>query len=67
MRNGTSRSRGGFTILELLVVIFIMLAMTGIAVAAFQQLLDAERIKLAGGQVVSAILMARQYAMSRRK
>ncbi len=66
MRNRTSRNRGGFTILELLVVIFIMLAMTGIAVAAFQQFLDAERIKLAGGQVVSAIRMARQYAMSRR-
>jgi prepilin-type N-terminal cleavage/methylation domain-containing protein len=56
----------GFTILELLVVIFIMLAMTGIAVAAFRQFLDTERIKLAGGQVVGAIRMARQYAMSKR-
>ncbi len=60
------RSRGGFTILELLVVIFIMMAMTGIAVAAFKQFLDTERIKLAGGQVVSALRMGRQYAMSRR-
>jgi prepilin-type N-terminal cleavage/methylation domain-containing protein len=56
----------GFTILELLVVIFIMLAMTGIAVAAFQQFMNTERIKLAGGQLVSAISLARQYAMSRR-
>ncbi len=61
-----ARSRGGFTILELLVVIFIMMAMTGIAVAAFKQFLDTERIKLAGGQVVSALRMGRQYAMSRR-
>jgi Tfp pilus assembly protein FimT len=60
------RLEGGFTILELLVVIFIMLAMTGIAVAAFRQFLDTERIKLAGGQVVSALRMARQYAMSKR-
>ena len=58
--------RKGFTILELLVVIFIMLAMTGIAVAAFRQFMDTERIKLAGGQLVSAISLARQYAMSRR-
>jgi len=59
-------SRRGFTILELLVVIFIMMAMTGIAVAAFRGFLDTERIKLAGGQVVSSIRMARQYAMSKR-
>ncbi|MHC4916403.1 MAG: DNRLRE domain-containing protein [Planctomycetota bacterium] len=60
------RLERGFTILELLVVIFIMLAMTGIAVAAFRQFMDTERIKLAGGQVVSAIRMGRQYAMSKR-
>jgi len=59
-------ARRGFTIPELLVVIFIMMAMTGIAVAAFTQFLDSERIKLAGGQVTGAIRMARQYAMSRR-
>jgi type II secretory pathway pseudopilin PulG len=66
---GSARTRAvarGFTILELLVVIFIMLAMAGIAVAAFGKFLDTERIKLAGGQVAGAIRMARQYAMSKR-
>jgi Tfp pilus assembly protein FimT len=62
---GRNRAKG-FTILELLVVIFIMLAMAGIAVAAFGKFLDTERIKLAGGQVAGAIRMARQYAMSKR-
>jgi Tfp pilus assembly protein FimT len=60
------RAAAGFTILELLVVIFIMLAMTGIAVAAFRKFLDIERIRLAGGQVVSSLSLARQYAMSKR-
>ncbi len=66
MMTHSTRTRRGFTILELLVVIFIMMVMTGIAVAAFRQFLDTERIKLAGGQIVSAVRMARQYAMSKR-
>lgn len=56
----------GFTMLELLVVIFIMLAMSALAVATFRHFLDTERIKLAGGAVDSSIRMARQYAMSKR-
>jgi Tfp pilus assembly protein PilE len=59
-------NRRGFTILELLVVIFIMMVMTGVAVASFRRFLDTERIKLAGGQLISSISMARQYAMSKR-
>ena len=61
-----SGARRGFTMLELLVVIFIMLAMSALAVATFRQFLDTERIKLAGGAVDSAIRMGRQYGMSKR-
>ena len=65
-RPTSSGARRGFTMLELLVVIFIMLAMSALAVATFRQFLDTERIKLAGGAVDSAIRMGRQYGMSKR-
>jgi Tfp pilus assembly protein FimT len=58
--------RRGFTLLELLVVIFIMMLMATMAVVSFRHYLDTERIKLAGGTVDSAIRLARQYAMSKR-
>lgn len=58
--------RRGFTLLELVVVIFIMVLLASLAVASFHRFLDTERIRLAGGSVDSAIRMARQYAMSKR-
>ncbi|HOX06695.1 MAG TPA: prepilin-type N-terminal cleavage/methylation domain-containing protein [Planctomycetota bacterium] len=62
----TAGRRSGFTLLELMVVMFIMLLIAGLAVASMRQFLETERIKLAGGTVDSAIRMARQYAMSKR-
>lgn len=62
---GRKRSRG-FTLLELMVVMFIMMVMAGLALAAFHAFRDTERLKLAGGQVTSTVSMARQYAMSKR-
>jgi prepilin-type N-terminal cleavage/methylation domain-containing protein len=58
--------RRGFTLLELMVVIFIMLLMATLAIASIRQFLETERIRLAGGTVDSAVRMARQYAMSKR-
>ncbi|HOX06694.1 MAG TPA: PA14 domain-containing protein [Planctomycetota bacterium] len=62
----TIRPHRGFTLLELMVVMFIMLLIAGLAVASMRQFLETERIRLAGGTVDSAIRMARQYAMSKR-
>ena len=50
--------RAGFTLLELLVVIFIMLALTAIAVTSLRGFMDVERVKLAGTQVESGDLFA---------
>ncbi len=58
--------RAGFTLLELVVVIFIMILLATLAVASFHKFLETERIRLAGGAVDSAVRMARQYAMSKR-
>lgn len=58
--------RAGFTLVELMVVIFIMLALMAIAVFSMHGFLEVERVKMAGKQAESAIRLARQYAMSRR-
>lgn len=60
------RDRSGFTLLELLVVIALIVAMTTMAIGAFGAFLSSKQIQLAGRTVTNACGAARQFAVSNR-
>ena len=65
-RPGTRRE-GGFTLIEMLVVIGIIVLMLSLGAVTLFQFLRTQKTKLALGQVSSLIRMARQFAVSKRR
>lgn len=59
--------RGGFTIIELLIVVSIMLVLTTFTVVAIDFTFEAERVSAAGRQVQSMLAGARDRAIRARK
>ena len=63
MRMPPQRGRRGFTLVELLVVVAIVLIMAGLTLAVWTSTASADRIRSAARQVQSAILGARDRAI----
>jgi type II secretory pathway pseudopilin PulG len=58
--------RSGFTMIEMLVVVSLIIAMSTLAVGAFGAFLASKKIRLATRTVSNALRTARQYAVSNR-
>lgn len=65
MRRASGTPRG-FTLVELLVVVAIMLIMTGLVVGVFRTTMDSDRVRSAARQVQSAVMGARDRAIHAR-
>lgn len=67
--NGRPRGahQRGFTLIEMMVVIGIILLMLSLGVVSLFQFLRTQKTRLALGQVSSLIRMARQFAVSKRR
>ena len=59
-------NRGGFTLLELLVVLVIMMMMTGIVAVSLRPALEEARLRSAARMVIASLRYARSYAISHR-
>ena len=59
-------NRGGFTLLELLVVLVIMVMMTGIVAVSLRPALEEARLRSAARMVIASLRSARSYAISHR-
>lgn len=57
--------RGGFTLIELMVVVAVMAIMASLAAPSFQQLLAAQRVRLTGYNIVGDMVLARSEAVKR--
>jgi type IV fimbrial biogenesis protein FimT len=56
---------GGFTLIELMVVVAVMAIMASLAAPSFQQLLAAQRVRLTGYNIVGDMVLARSEAVKR--
>lgn len=66
-RGGPRGDARGFTLIEMLVVIGIILLMLSLGGVALMQFLSAQKTRLALGNVSSLIRMGRQFAVSKRR
>lgn len=62
-----ARRQRGFTLLELLVTMTVMIIMVGIAVPSFKTFTATQRVKSAAYDVVAALLLARSEAVKRNR
>ena len=63
----SKRSSGGFSLIELLIVIALIALVTSLAGPAMQGMLGANRITQGGENIVSTLSLARQYAVSKNR
>ena len=66
-RNRPSRSRAGFSLLELLTVIAIIVFLAGTAVPAIRSLTRTNKVSSASGQMVDELRLARRLAIGGRR
>src|SRR2546421_362230 len=66
-RHYTASMRPGFTLMELLLVIFIMILLTTMAMPLFYQFVKTSRVQQTANIVASTIARARMEAMRTRK
>jgi type IV fimbrial biogenesis protein FimT len=62
---GTSPRQRGFTLIELMVVVTLLAVMLGIGIPSFREFLQNQRVKTAGSDFSTALLVARSEAIKR--
>jgi type IV fimbrial biogenesis protein FimT len=63
----TAADQRGFTLIELMVTLTVMVVMLGIGVPAFKNFMATQRVKSASFDVATALLMARSEAVKRNR
>ena len=64
-RTNHSRSSGGFTVIEVMIVMAISLIVMGIAAPAFSSIIAAQRVKSTGTEIYLSLVRARSEAIKR--
>ena len=65
MRNPVRRSSSGFTLVEMMVTVVVMVVLLGVAVPSFRQMIANQRVKTASFDLFSALSYARSEAIKR--